>query len=381
MKHSPRQAFTLIELLVVIAIIALLMALLLPAIQKVREAANKMLCASNLRQIATAAHNFHNDYSKLPPGQYGAVRANGGTTLPVDFTRGPNIGVLAVLLPYMEQDNLFKLLATTQMTFPTLGAPSSTGIQPLNININAEYTPWWTALLNVQPNTAQAQLKMFQCPSDDTVESSSFSDQIGIYVANGVYRHTHFFAGLQIKWGRTNYVGVAGCGGPYENGTGANAVFAQFEGTMFNRSQLTLGQLTVQDGTSNTLLFGEGLGGLSNNGAQKAAAWTWLGVGMMGTGYGIGRGNAISVGGPNPPAFGVVLTDGNVGANWYRFGSRHAAGAQFAFGDASVRTLKYGNTTMPDVTNNGNNTSDWAVLQQIAGRRDGLNNDTSSLLE
>ncbi len=82
-----------------------------------------MLCASNLRQIATAAHNYHNDYSKLPPGQYGAVRANGGTTLPVDFTRGPNIGVLAVLLPYMEQDNLFKLLATSQITFPTQGLP------------------------------------------------------------------------------------------------------------------------------------------------------------------------------------------------------------------------------------------------------------------
>src|SRR5258708_36078108 len=105
--QSSRTGFTLIELLVVIAIIALLMALLLPAVQKVREAANKMLCASNLRQIGIAAHNYHNDFNKLPPGYYGPVRANGGSTN-YDVNRGPSVGFLVPLLPYMDTDNLVK---------------------------------------------------------------------------------------------------------------------------------------------------------------------------------------------------------------------------------------------------------------------------------
>ncbi len=88
-----REAFTLIELLVVIAIIATLMALLLPAIQKVREAANRMRCGSNLRQLGTAVHNFHNDYGFLPPDRI----VNEWATWAV------------LLLPYVEQGSVYNL--------------------------------------------------------------------------------------------------------------------------------------------------------------------------------------------------------------------------------------------------------------------------------
>jgi len=378
MRQRKRRAFTLIELLVVIAIIAILMALLLPAVQKVREAANKMLCASNLRQIGIAAHNYHNDYGKLPPGYYGPVIANGNPN-PLNPSRGPWIGGLVPLLPYLEQDNLYKQLCSSPQTYPVTGTPPPSGTPPLRLDLAVECQAWWTVLPNVQPNTAQVKLKMFKCPSDNVDEEVSFADQLTLHVTDGVFSHTHFFGpGLKTPFGRTNYLGVAGCGGDFPTQGVALGLYAQFVGIMHNRSDVTLGQLSVLDGTSNTLMYGEGIG---SSGIIRSTAWDWMGCGAMGTGYGLGRGNLPSIGGPSPPALGSPPASNNLGASWYRFSSRHPGGVQFCFGDCSTRTVRFGNTVTPDLSSNGVNGSDWSVLQQLAGRKDSLNQNTSALLD
>src|SRR5262245_33670622 len=97
--RKQRRGFTLIELLVVIAIIAVLIGLLLPAVQKVREAANRMKCSNNLKQIALACHNYESTFSALPPG------AGPGPRLLPDSPQRPS--VQAMILPYLEQANKY----------------------------------------------------------------------------------------------------------------------------------------------------------------------------------------------------------------------------------------------------------------------------------
>src|SRR5262245_43616987 len=109
---AVRRGFTLVELLVVIAIIGVLVALLLPAVQSAREAARRMHCANNLKQLALSAHSFHDVYLRMPPGGLGPNP---------NFTTGQyntmlgshqHLGTLAHLLPYVEQSNVHALIQT-----------------------------------------------------------------------------------------------------------------------------------------------------------------------------------------------------------------------------------------------------------------------------
>ncbi|QJW94837.1 DUF1559 domain-containing protein [Frigoriglobus tundricola] len=201
-SRARRLGFTLIELLVVIAIIAILIGLLLPAVQKVREAAARMTCSNNMKQIALACHNYASTYNDAFPALFDA-NFTGGDWGGGNPCRGQ---VFVSLLPYIEQQNLYT-------TFQNVGNATGSYLDLQNQGVSIG---------------SGAILKTYTCPSDPTFGTGSNVNGVGGW-ASGCY-----VANFQV-FGNPNYGDYAP-----NNGLGSANL-----------------KSTFSDGTSNTILFAE----------------------------------------------------------------------------------------------------------------------------
>jgi prepilin-type N-terminal cleavage/methylation domain-containing protein len=158
-QRQPKRGFTLVELLVVIAIIGVLIALLLPAVQAAREAARRMQCSNNLKQIGLGVHNFHDVQNGIPPFQVGAT-FNDPTPRSFSF--------FGLLYPYIEQTALYDLIENGKST------DESTGETKTGFQIPLDHT-WWASLTETQQTGFS--LSIYQCPDKRS----------GTNVIDGVY--------------------------------------------------------------------------------------------------------------------------------------------------------------------------------------------------
>jgi prepilin-type N-terminal cleavage/methylation domain-containing protein/prepilin-type processing-associated H-X9-DG protein len=277
---SPRRrrAFTLIELLVVIAIIAVLIGLLVPAVQKVRDAATRNQCANNLRQIALACQNYHDSRQRLPP----AVNLPGEENFGWSVAPDPNqwYALNQALFPYMEQDAITAKVVT---------------------NVS---NPHYVNCLGGGSIGAQV-VKTLICPSDAAMPYG------------GVGQYGAYYFGLS---------SYGGCSGTSATTTAGNQSLKN--GIFFMNSAVRI--TDIWDGTSNTLLYGERsrMNLPATSSSQSLGGWAWVNFFAQ-------EDNTMNT---SEPIEGLKLHDLNQFGSQHSGGLL----ANFAFADGSVKPIQKG---------------------------------------
>lgn len=314
-RNNLRHGFTLVELLVVIAIIGVMVGLLLPAVQAAREAARRMQCSNNLKQLGLALHNYHGVHNRFPPT---VTNTSATGSACGSWQSNPGVSAMTMLLPYFEQSSVYDQydfnMGTTRRDFA--GASTVTGIND---------------------RLHQTSIPTLECPSDPN-RDIQFTGSC-VIVASPTWQSGTF-------WGGSNYVFCAGTTASFDfRAANAAGQFFHDHGGIFQQNGRR-GFRDIIDGSSNTLAAGEVLwvdhsnNSVSGNGTGGKPHWatgiptqmsfsTAGGINANWTAFATAPGGCR---GPNTTSGGFCG-----GPRHAALQSQHPAGAQVMLADGSVR--------------------------------------------
>lgn len=310
--RSRRQVagFTLVELLVVIAIIGILVSLLLPAVQAAREAARRMQCQNNLKQLALATHNYHDTHKVFPPSHvnyWATYRSGKQTYLPVLNHSG-----MALILPFMEQTPIYDQIDFRLPTGPSRWGDPSLGPVPVP---------------QQHQNISALQLSSFLCPTDNGRKTVpvGWQDHYGqqtVEAALSNYDFSTSSLGVLYAYTQSQLLQTFGSNNWH------------YSPRMFGYNG-SVGIADVPDGTSNAIMLAESTRSVYNG---YAIAWMYRGWVMTGVDAAQQHGQARGINDWDYADLPATRKWGRLG-NWGTVGSLHPGGANVALGDASVRML------------------------------------------